>query len=45
VKGFSFIINDKDDEKYGRKRGITLTHEGTEPFNHPELYTAVTLQP
>jgi len=43
--GFSFIISDKDDEKSGRKRGLTLTPEGTEPFSHPELFTTVVLKP
>jgi hypothetical protein len=43
--GFSFIINDKDDEASGRKRGLTLTPDGTEPFSHPELFTVVTLRP
>jgi hypothetical protein len=43
--GFSFIINDKDDEVAGRKRGLTLTPQNTEPFGHPELFPVVTLRP
>lgn len=39
--GLSFIINDSDGEF--RKRGLTLTPEGTEPFMHPELFPAVVL--
>lgn len=41
VFNFSLIINDSDGEF--RKRGLTLTPEGTEPFMHTELYPAVVL--
>ncbi|HEY3330608.1 MAG TPA: sugar-binding protein [Capsulimonadaceae bacterium] len=43
VFNLSFIINDNDGEF--RKRGLTLTPEGTEPYMHPELYPSVVLGP
>ena len=41
--GFAPLIND-DDGDY-RKRALTLTPEGTEPSNHPELLPTVILVP
>lgn len=43
VFNMSFIINDNDGDF--RKRGLTLTPNGAEPFQHPELYPTVVLGP
>jgi len=42
--GFALIVNDKDDAT-GRKRGLTLTPEGTEPHMRPDLYPVMVLKP
>ncbi len=40
--GFALLINDNDHDF--RKRGLTLTPSGTEPFMHPELYPLMILE-
>ncbi|HEY3333428.1 MAG TPA: sugar-binding protein [Capsulimonadaceae bacterium] len=41
VFGFAVLVNDNDGDY--RKRGLTLTPNGTEPFGHPELYPVFVL--
>ncbi len=41
--GFGLIVNDKDDQT-GRKRGLILTPDGTEPHLRPDLYPIMVLQ-
>lgn len=41
VLGFAVLINDNDGQ--GRKRGLTLTPSGTEPYLHPDLYPTMIL--
>lgn len=41
--GFSLLINDNDGK--GRKTGLTLAPKGTQPYEHPEHYLNLILQP
>lgn len=41
VFGFAVLVNDNDGDY--RKRGVTLTPPGTEPFGRPDLYPVVVL--
>lgn len=41
--GFSLLINDNDG--HGRKTGLTLAPKGSQPYQHPEHYLSLILQP